>query len=547
MRTLVALLLVPAAALAADVDARSRIDAVTVYRASARVTRVAGAEVPPGDARVVLAGLPDGLDDDSVRVEGRGAARVRLHGVTVERVTGAGAAAGEARAGEARLEALQDEDRAVEDRIQAAHARAKFVESLRSTYSEDRARNLALRPVATKEWAAVTEFVAAQLADAAAEVRRAEAARRDLKRRLDAARAALERLASKRGETTKRVAVEVSSDAGGPVELAVSYVVREAGWQPVWTARLAPATGAVDLDLRGSVWQRSGEDWSDVRLAVSTAQPGRGLAVPELATRWLERTGPQAYPLAKAAGRAAPAAAPPPSAARMSAAEPERELDVEVEEAQATVEGGLLAATFTAPRRATVDGAGQARQVALARFPMKAEVTRTAAPRADPVAFLTAKAVNAGDVPLLPGSAAVFVGEDFVGRAQIPFTPAGGELRLAFGADDAVQVDRRVLQHEHDTSGLLEKRDVWRYRVRTTVRNRRGEAVKLTLLDLVPVSRDASIEVVMLDGSTAATREDPDRPGVKAWELEIPGKGERVVELAYEVRAGKGQAVAGLE
>jgi hypothetical protein len=63
--------------------------------------------------------------------------------------------------------------------------------------------------------------------------------------------------------------------------LAVSYAVPSAGWQPIWEARLEPGEAKVELALHGSVWQRTGEDWKDARLAVSTAAPARGLFVPD--------------------------------------------------------------------------------------------------------------------------------------------------------------------------------------------------------------------------------------------------------------------------
>ena len=118
---------------------------------------------------------------------------------------------------------------------------------------------------------------------------------------------------------------------------------------------------------------------------------------------------------------------------------------------------------------------------------------------------------------------------------------------MAFGADERIEIDRRVLERKHDTSGLLGKKDVWRYRVQIGVKSRWAEPVKLTLLDLIPVARDAEIEVTVLDGSTKPSREDPERPGVRAWELELRPREERVVELKYEVRYPRGFPVAGLE
>ena len=533
------------------VNASSRIDAVTVYRSTARVLRIARVELPAGPSRVLLAGLPDGLDDDSIRVDGQGAARARVFGVTVERVTGEAAQAAEARAAEARVESLQDEDRALQDRIQAAQARAKFVESLRSTYSEERAKNLAVRGVTVKEWSDLSTFVESALSDSAAQVRKSEAARRELGRRLAQARADLEKVQSKRGKTLKTVAVELESEKGGPLDLEVSYAVASAGWQPIWDARLVPDTSTMELSFLGSVWNRSGEDWAGVALSVSTAQPQRGLAVPQVETRWLDRPQPVQVGFAVGRGAMAPAAkaaaAPPPAAP----AEADVALnDAKVERAQtvvATADEGLLSATFKAPRRESIDGSGQARKVALASFPLKAQLVRIAAPRNEAAAYLVAKAVNETGFPLLPGMAGVYVGDEFVGRAPLPATPPGGEIEMAFGADDRVEVARKVLERKRESAGVVSKDEVMRYRVRISLKNRYASPVSVRLLDLVPVSHDEKIRVEVLDGTTKPTREDPERPGVRIWEIQLAGKEEKVVEIRYEVRWPQGTAVAGLE
>ncbi|HEU4383587.1 MAG TPA: mucoidy inhibitor MuiA family protein [Anaeromyxobacteraceae bacterium] len=548
MRTFALLWLALPAAAVADLQATSRIDAVTVYQSSARVVRTARVEAPAGDTRLLLRGLPDGLVDDSVRVHGGGTARARVHGISVERITAEVAPSAEVRAAEERLEKLSDEDRSLEDREKGARSRREFVESLRSTYSEERAKNLAVRGVSAREWAEMASFVAREQQAAAEEVRRTAAARRDLGRKIQAARADLQKLQSKRGETTKTVAVELSAERAGTLEVEVSYLVPQAGWRPVWDARLSPEKGTVELSLHGSVEQHSGEDWSQVKLALSTAQPGRGLQIPELQPRWLEKPRPpppQPVPR-KAAELRAPAAQA--VVARPEAADEGFERKRELEEAPAQLAEGLLSAVFTAPRRETVDGAGRARKVFLVSLALQSELSRVAVPRADASAYLAAKAVNGTGAPLLPGPASVFLGDEFVGRAQLPLVPLGGELKLAFGADDRVKVERQVVERRHETSGLFTKDDVIRYRVRTTVKNLWSKPVAVRLMDLVPVSREEQVKVAILDGTTApAEPDDPMKPGVKAWLITLDPQKEKVVELRYEVRFPRGMEVAGLE
>lgn len=551
MRTLAFLTLaLPAAAAAADLQASSRIDAVTVYQSSARVVRIARIEVSGGDARLLLRGLPDRLADDSVRVQGSGTARARVHGVSVERITAEAAGSAEFRAAEERLEKLGDEDRALEDRQKGAAARRDFVDSLRSTYSEERAKNLAVRGVSAREWAEMVAFAAKEREAAAQEVRRAEGARRDLARKIQAARAEIQKLQAKRSQTTKTLAVELHAERAGTLEVEVSYLVPQAGWRPVWDARLSPDKGTVELSLHGSVEQRSGEDWSQVTLALSTAQPGRGLQIPELQPRWLEKPRPPPPQPMPRKVVAAPEARAPATMARGKAEQADQALEAAepLEEAPAQLAEGLLSAVFTAPRRESVDGAGRARKVLLSGFTLQAELSRVTAPRADPSAFLAAKAVNGSGATLLPGQASVFLGDEFVGRAQVPLTPPGGEVKLAFGADDRVKVERQVVERRHETAGLFTKDDVIRYRVRTTVKNLWSRPVTVRLLDLVPVSREEDVKVVVLDGSTPPTEpEDPMKPGVKAWVLALDPQKEKVVELRYEVRFPRGMAVSGLE
>ena len=544
MRVLILAVVLPAAAAAADVQAPSRIEAVTVYQSSARVVRAVAVDVPAGDSRILLRGLPEGLADDSVSVQGRGTAHARVQGVSVEPITAEAAASPEVRAAEDRLQRLRQEDQELEDRLKGAGARRAFVESLRSTYSEERAKNLAMRPISAREWADIVAFVAREWETAGAETRRAEAGRRELARKINAAVAELAKLRAKWGAATKTLAVELRAEKAGRVDLEVSYLVPQAGWRPVWDARLSADKGSLDLSLYGSVEQRSGEDWSQVTLALSTAQPGRGLQLPDLQPRWLEK--PRPVPAARGKAPAAEALRAPSRTAAGPAGEAAETADLETAPAQ--MSEGLLSTVFTAPSRHSVDGAGRARKVFLAGFALHAELSRVSAPRGDPSVFLAAKAANDTGATLLPGQASIFLGNEFVGRTPLPLTPPGGEVKLAFGADDRVKAQRRVVERRHETSGLLTKDDVIRYRVRTTVKNLRSRPVAVRLLDLVPVSREEDIRVEVLDGSTPVTeQDDPMKPGVKAWLLVVDPQQEKAVDLRYQVRFPRGMAVSGLD
>ncbi len=63
---------------AADVDASSAVDAVTVYPDGASVTRLITVDLPAGDNSAVLKDFPLTLDQSSLRVEGEAGAEFTI-------------------------------------------------------------------------------------------------------------------------------------------------------------------------------------------------------------------------------------------------------------------------------------------------------------------------------------------------------------------------------------------------------------------------------------------------------------------------------------
>ena len=533
---------IPASAAPPDLTAQSRIDAVTVYLNSARVTRVAKIDLPAGDVRVKLEGLTDHIIDDSLRVSGAGSAKARVFGATVERVPHVETTAKEVRLAQEKVTALEDQDRALEDQLKQTASRRELLDSLRSTYVRERTENLAVRPMDPKEWSGLIDLVAKQYEAVLEQIRKTEFARRELAKQLQAARQELGQVRAKGGLVTKTVAVDLHAERAGAFELAVSYVVPAASWNPIWDARLDAEKQTIALSLYGSARQFSGEDWTDVALALSTAQPTQGIEVPDLPPQYLEPIRPMP-----------PADMPPRGLFKGRADELKAEgmapaLSEAFVPSEAAVTQGLLAATFTAPRRESIDSSGTPRRAFLATFPLKAELTRIAAPKREEQAYLIAKAMNESGPVLLAGPVNIFLGDEFTGKTHLPTVPPGDEIKLAFGPDDRVKVERKVIERKHETTGVFSKEELYRYRIRTTVKNLYPTPVTATILDQIPVSRDETIKVTILDGSTKPTEpEDPMKPGVRSYTFTLQPKAEQIIELGYEVRFPKGQMIGGLE
>ncbi|HZB37851.1 MAG TPA: mucoidy inhibitor MuiA family protein, partial [Beijerinckiaceae bacterium] len=276
------LLLAPAPAFAAEVELQSKIDRVTVFPDAAVVTRIAPLDLAAGASTLFLRGLPGTLDPASIRVEGAGAAAFAIGGIDVRATPGEARPVIDAEL-ERRLKGLRDERDGVQARIGAAQGKKATIE--RYAQASPEKLGVEAKPLEVAQWQAAWEAIGGGLAAVNEEVRTLTARVRDL----DAEIAALERARPQppRPGAPKRdvaVAVEALSPVKG--ELRVSYRVAGAGWAPIYDARLETAgkdtKPSLELVRRAQVTQRTGEDWGDVALAVSTVRVNRGAAAPDL-------------------------------------------------------------------------------------------------------------------------------------------------------------------------------------------------------------------------------------------------------------------------
>ena len=254
------------------------IVAVTVHPDRARVTRRGTVALPAGATELVVAGLPELLLDDSVRVAGRSDQTVRVVGVDVVRRDLVAAPDERVRAAEQALREAERALAAIDGADAGDAAREQLLHRLALRSGDRLARALAEGAADPARVAEVSGAVAAQLVEVAAE-RRAHAERRvDAEHARAAAQSELDRLRA--SSRTRRDAV-IAVEADVPCELAVdlTYVAFGAGWSCAYDARI-DGSGPLALTWYGLVSQATGEDWPACELTLSTARPGVAGTVP---------------------------------------------------------------------------------------------------------------------------------------------------------------------------------------------------------------------------------------------------------------------------
>ncbi|MGF6427433.1 MULTISPECIES: mucoidy inhibitor MuiA family protein [Bradyrhizobium] len=526
---------------AANLDTASQVDAVTVYPDGASVTRVITLDLPAGDNTLIARDFPMGLDPSSLRVEGEGGAKLTIGAIDtklpqpllppnlseIDR----------------RIEALNDQRADLQGLISAAEARRKFAERFAEASPAGLGEKGEARPLS--EWRAAFSAVADEVATADSAIRDAERKIRVIDR--DLAQLAADR--TSKPPSKVEVRIDVASQAGTKATLRVTYAVPNARWTPLYDARLDTGSRdrkpAIELVRRAEITQSTGEDWSNVALVVSTVRVARGGNAPDLRSLIVQYPQPP-RPLAKLSGeasmRAREALAPAPAA---DAVQQFRFGGGRTDELEATAEVGAFQATFKIPGRVSVAANEGAKSLRISTATITPDLVVRTVPVIDPTAFLEASFVQADDAPLLPGQVSIYRDGIFVGRSRMATAAKDETVRLGFGADDKVKIERTVVKRNEGSAGLIvttSKTDERAFK--TAVRNGHDFAIKVAIQDQLPVSENDDIVVEMLPSSTPATTTNlRDKRGVLEWAFEAKAGEVRDINFAWRMRWPKDKGV----
>lgn len=532
-------------AMAAEVKGTSSISSVMVFPSGAEVTRVTRVRIAEGDHVVLLTDLPAQAVPGSIRVEGKSSGRLEIGSVDTRRLavprTDPVAAASERRTLELEIEKLKDARAVAQAASQAAETQKLFIAKL---------IDLPLRlptgstqgTVQLPDWTQLYTIIGERTLEAQKAVLETTVKLRDIDRQITDLEKKLVAIAPVQEERTE-VKVFVTAGAALDAELSIRYQVLSANWTPLYDARLT--TGArneaprLALVRRASIQQRSGEDWTDVALSLSTTRPGSGTAAPELYAMLVDFES-DAPPRPVASGAAVRSIRPVAQEARADE-EARKATDqlasglAKAEDRAATVEAAPFQAVFGVPGTVTVLTTGETKRVQIDEAQLDPALTVRVVPRIDPRAFLYAKVTLPKTTPYLPGQVSLFRDATFVGSGRLPQLAPGEEHELGFGSDDSIRVRHAVLDEKRGESGIITSSKTDQRNFRIAVKNHHPRAMTVAVLDQIPVSQNQDIKVELI-AKAQPTRKDPDdKRGVMAWDLKLEPNEEKQIEFGYRV------------
>jgi uncharacterized protein (TIGR02231 family) len=528
------------------IQAVSSIASVTIYPDRATIVRETNIKPVLGPQSVVFSGLPTTLIPNSLRASGRGAAAVKILGLEVVNEFLETALLPEIKKLEAEIDALNFDITKTKNAIEVLTTQEKFLNSIQATTTTRASEQVALGKPDILSWEKVYDFLGTKLQAVKQAQLEQQKKQDDQNVKLDALKKKLDSIRPKRSQEARKVSVLIEASQVGDFKMSLAYTVMNARWAPLYTVRALPDSSEIELTVTGLIQQRSGENWENVKAQLSTASPAIESRPGELSPWTLDIYVPRPVPRMAAKSKDERVLGGVVGGV-LGGVMSETAVPVEAREAEldtaAILESGIHL-NFEIKRSVDIPSDGAPHKVPIDAQKLKVKFDYVAVPKLKEAMFLRGSVKNTLAYPFLPGSADLFIIQDFVGTAQIPYVAANEEAKMYFGEDGQIKVKYERVKKEKINPGFLGKTEKLHIMYKITVQNLRKNAAEIELLDQLPISQNDKIEIK--DVNIQPPQAKKDDKGILTWKLTLASQEKKEITLEFTIEYPKDANIIGI-
>lgn len=287
-------LIVSAVSLAQLKPVESKVIEATVFKDRAMVTRSADVNLLKDENTIIFSELTTDIKDESVRISATGNGEIKILDVKVERKFTTEIRKESSNELQKKIDDLKSEMLIASDQIAIYDSKKQFIESLKAESVKYANQKILSSTNSTKEWNDILSFVDKNLKEIYSGIREQAAKRSRLEEEIKAIQLTMNHSKDIEQKNYKEIIVKISASQNTKAEIQASYIVNSASWYPIYDARVDSKSKQVELDFFGMVHQSTGEDWKDIKLTFSTADPLSVKSLPKL-DPWFVDVAPLPY------------------------------------------------------------------------------------------------------------------------------------------------------------------------------------------------------------------------------------------------------------
>ncbi len=511
-----------------SLQVRSAMKEATIFYNGAQIIREASLRVPAGINELVFTQLPHDIDPTGIQVKATG--QLTILSVNFRRNFLDSPELSH------QVRMLEDSLMFYKNRLDLNRAMLKVYEDEEALLAANRSLGGKDRGVQVAELRAAADFHRQRLQEIKTNwLKVKQAVERDEERHKRIGH----QLGQLHGRVTNKVGeilVMVSASAPATSTFTIGYSVVNAGWKPVYDIRVADIDSPLEIMLKASAFQNTGEDWSNARLTFSTGNPRQFGIKPVLLPWFLQFDQETVITLRGGFQKSMEMAT---DQANISI----RELQTPVV-AQSTADfvqvfEARTSRKFIVTTPHNLPSGGEMRLVELERNSLPALFEYFVVPKINTDVFLVARVAQWQELGLLAGEANLFFEGTYMGKTFIDPAITADTLELSLGNDPNIVVRRERIK-DLTRQSLLGNRVTETVGWSINARNNKRSAVTLNIQDQLPVSTQHDMDVTAEEISGASF--DRER-GFVTWRLELkPAEAQQRI-MRYLVRYPKNKRI----
>lgn len=338
------------------------------------------------------------------------------------------------------------------------------------------------------------------------------------------------------------ILVDVKNPAIATCKL--TYLVGNCGWAAAYDLSAKDLNEKVNLKYKAKLFNNTGNDWNDVDLKLSTADPRLSATQPMMEPWYVNVAPVYKAPISIRGSRSDDESYYMDNQLQQNSkkSKPKNLEEADVDGYQEDngvsykqVEVEAFTTEFEIKDKFSCPSDGKPYSVDVKDVDLQATFTHFSVPKMDNGAFIMANIVNWQELDLISGPSSIYLDGAFIGNSEIDTRNVSDTISLSFGRDNKVIVMRKIKKEMSSRKVIgSSKRETFLYE--TTIRNNHSYAITVTVYDQLPLSKNDQISVsqeVISNGSVNSLT------GEVKWEIVLQPGESKAFDFGYSVKYPK--------
>ncbi len=304
-------------------------------------------------------------------------------------------------------------------------------------------------------------------------------------------------------------------------KFSISYIVYNTTWRPMYDIRVSTIgeEDSIGLSYFGEVTQKSGEDWYDCELVLSTSNPAINSEPPPLQIKTVDFY--QSYSRRNAGRRQVNEYEDRGSFQLMQNGFPGQQAyfdqyammsnnqTEDFKKAHVEGTGDAGSTVFTITRKVSIASDNKPHKVMITSKRFKPQMVHYTVPSESAYVYIQMKARNTSGFPLLQSDKVnIYLDGNFVSKTTMKQANSGETFQLFLGVDPAVKVEYLPTKYEEYKRGWISGVEIKKVYHKILIHNTKSTACRIIIADCLPSTTNEKITVDLIEPAASAILAD---------------------------------------